>query len=196
MSYYVIDGIPVFLTWARYYQLRGEIIGRFEIADDCFFGVQGRNAEESTVLTSAIKELLTNKKNINEKHFYLDWVSFHLEDMEASDNIWELLYDYSVFTRNCGIRSIRDAQTFVRGKDPNTYGYSMGRLIAVDIYAQKSKLARKLFGQKRLGTLMIDSDKVTKIQGTLDDFIMVYDGKDMRFADVIELDESLIEEAY
>ncbi|HWP96470.1 MAG TPA: hypothetical protein VN426_06440 [Syntrophomonadaceae bacterium] len=196
MSYYVIDGTPVFLTWAKYYQLREEIMSRFEIPDDCFYGIHGRNSEEANLVTSAIKDLLANKKRSNEERFYIDWVSFDMDKAEASDNVWELLYDYSVLTRNSAVRSIRDDQTFAHGVDPDTYGYSMGRLIALDFMAQKSRIARWLLGQKRMGTLMIDSDKVTKIQGTLDDFIMIYNDKEMRFASVIELADSLIQESY
>ncbi len=196
MSYYVIDRVPVFLTWARYYRLRDEIITGFEIADDCFFGIQGRNAEQAGQLSSAIKDLLQKKKEANEERFYVDWVTFDMDKAEASDNVWELLDDYSVLTRNCAVRSIRDDQIFSHGADPDTYGYSMGRLIAIDLFVKRNPLARWLFGSKRLSTLMIDTDKVTKIQGTLDDFVVIYEGKEMRFAATIELDEPLVKQTY
>lgn len=196
MSYYVIDGIPVFLTWARYYKLRGEIITGFEIGDDCFYGIHGRDAEQSGALTSAINDLLAQKKTSNEEHFYLNWVSFDMDKEEAADNVWELLDDYSALTRNTRVRSIRDEQTFSRGADPDTYGYSMGRLIAIDFMAKRNPIARRLFGQKRICTLMIDTDQVTKIQGTLDDFVVIYRNKELHFAANVELDEALDQETY
>lgn len=196
MSYYVIDGIPVFLTWARFYQLRGDILSRCKIPDECFYGIHGRSSEESINLTSAIKDLLVQIKTGNEERFYVNWVSFDMDKAEASDNVWELLYDYSALTGNCAVRSIRDDQTFVRGVDPNTFGYSMGRLVALDIFAPRNQFSRWLFGPKRMSTLMLDSDKVTKIQGTLDDFIMNYDGREMHFASMIEIADSLLMMAY
>lgn len=196
MSYYVIDGTPVFLTWAKYYQLKEEIMNRFKIADDCFYGIQGRNSEEASLLTSAIKELLEDEKRSNEERFYVDWASFDMDKAEALDNVWELLYDYSHLTRNSVLRNIRDDQTIAHKVAPNTYSYSTGRLMALDLMAKKSRIARWLFGQKRTRTLMINVDKVTKIQGTLDNFIMIYDSKEMHFASVIALDDSLIQESY
>lgn len=196
MSYYIIDGIPVFLTWARYYKLRDEIITGFEIADDCFFGIYGRNSQQTSQLTSAINDLLARKKAGNEERFYMDWASFDIEGEEASDNVWELLCDYGVLTGNCAVRSIRDEQTFSPGQDAGTFGYSMGRLVAIDIWARRSLAARWIFGNKRLKTVMIDTHRVTRIKGTLDDFIVVYDDKEIRFSSFIELDESLDREAY
>lgn len=188
MSYYVIDGTPVFLTWAKYYQLREEIMSRLDIADDCFYGIRGWNSKEAGLLRSAINDLLQEKKRINEQTFYTHWVSFKMDKDEAADNVWELLFDYSHLTRNSAVRVVREDENISNSLDNSTFCYPMGRIFALDLLANKGPMLRWLFRNKRCtGTLLIDSDKVASIKGTLNDFVMIHNDEQIRFASMIDL---------
>ncbi|HWP97078.1 MAG TPA: hypothetical protein VN426_09520 [Syntrophomonadaceae bacterium] len=188
MSYYVIDGTPVFLTWARYYQLRVEIMNKLDIGDDCFYGIRGWNLKEASLLSSAINDLLQEKKNKDEEGFYNHWVSFEMDKDEASDNVWELLYDYSHLTRNSVVRDVREDESIGSSLGCNTFRYPMARVFALDLMAYKRPFSKWLFGHKRCkSTFLIDSDKVASIKGTLDDFVMIHRDEQIRFASLIEL---------
>lgn len=185
MSYYIINGIPVFLTWSRYYQLREEIVSRNKIDDDRFYGVRGWDSKETELLSSTISEILLEKSCKDISLFRKQWANFSMGRDEASDNARELLFDYCQFTRNAILSDIAADQI---NQEVFPHASLPGRIFALSLPAPEKSLLKRLRGGTRLaGRLIIDSEQVASIEGSLEDFLMIYRSLPIRFYSCIEI---------
>lgn len=187
MSYYLIDNLPVFLSWARYYSLREEIVEGLDIGDDRFFGLRGWDSKEAWELSKIIINLLGEKKKLDEGSFLSEWVAFDMGTNESADNACELLYDYCRYTGNAVFKSL-DGRLKSRFEACSPDSYSIGRYFALEIPASGISLLNRVLGKKRCTTrIMIDSEKISSIKGTLDDFTVTYRDMPIRFYSSIEV---------
>lgn len=186
MSYYIIDGVPVFLTWSKYYQLKEEVQGRNEMGDDRFFGIRGWDSKEAELLSSTINEVLQEKSQKDIRAFRRHWANFSMGRDEAADNARELLFDYCHLTQNAVLKDL-----CITAKDYKEFFPTAavpGRVFVLNLPAPEKSFFRRLRGSTRLvGRLIIDSEQVESIEGNLEDFLLVYRGLPIRFSSCIEI---------
>jgi hypothetical protein len=185
MSYYIIDGMPVFLTWSKYYQLREEIMRRNKIGDDCFFGIRGWDSNEAELLSNTISEVLLEKSQKDINTFRRQWANFSMGQDEAADNAWELLFDYCHLTKNAVLNNLNVPAEGYRESPQTAF---LGRVFALNLCGPETSLFKRLRGKSRLvGRLVIDSEQIESIDGNLENFLLVYRGLPIRFSSCIEI---------
>ena len=171
MAYYVINKIPVFLTLDKLKTLRNYVLADkdpvYRIAS--MISDSPENIETKELMFNYIKQEYDKDKD----KFFEDWVKFDLSHKEAKENMWDLLYDYSIYTSNCFLSDIRDQiekihQDFI-GKN---FTYPMGKVFAVNfkIRHENNILSKLFYNRQHYMKIIIDVDKVLKITGKLDDF--------------------------
>ncbi|MEQ8176361.1 MAG: hypothetical protein ABRQ26_15015 [Syntrophomonadaceae bacterium] len=186
MSYYIIDGMPVFLTWSKYYQLKEEITCRNKMGDDLFFGIRGWNSSEAELLSNTINEVLLEKSKKDIHTFRRQWANFSMGKDEAADNAWELLFDYCHLTKNAVLNNIN----VQAGGYIESYPWPAvpGRVFVLNLCAPETSFFKRLRGKARLvGRLVIDSEQIESIDGNLENFLLVYRGLPIRFSSCIEI---------
>lgn len=186
MSYYIIDGMPVFLTWSRYYQLREEILRRNKMGDDRFFGIRGWDSKEIHLLSSTISEVLLEKSKNDINTFRRQWANFSMGKDEAADNARELLFDYCHLTKNAILNdaSCSDANL----NSPNSPDAILGRFFVLNLCSPDTTFIKRLLGKSRLaGRIVLDSEQIDSIEGCLENFLLVYRGLPIRFSSCIEI---------
>lgn len=185
MSYYIIDGMPVFLTWSKYYQLKEEIMLKNKIGDDRFFGIRGWDSKEAELLSSTINQILLEKSKKDINTFRRQWASFSMGRDEAADNAWELLFDYCHLTKNAVLNNLNIPARAKKGSITSAFP---GRVFALNLCAPETSLLKRLRGKARLaGRLVIDSEQIDSIDGNLENFLMMYRGLPIRFSSCIEI---------
>ncbi|MEN6348864.1 MAG: hypothetical protein ABFD08_05615 [Syntrophomonas sp.] len=186
MSYYIIDGVPVFLTWSKYYQLKEEVLRRNEMGDDRFFGIRGWNSKEAALLSNTINEVLLEKSQKDIRAFRRQWANFSMGRDEAADNARELLFDYCHLTKNAVLNDLSITTKDFKESFPTVA--VPGRVFVLSLPAPEKSFFRRLRGGTRLiGRFIIDSEQVESIEGNLENFLLVYRGLPIRFSSCIEI---------
>lgn len=185
MSYYIIDGMPVFLTWSKYYQLKEEIMLKNKMGDDLFFGIRGWDSNEAELLSSTINQVLLEKSKRDINTFRRQWANFSMGKDEAADNAWDLLFDYCHLTKNAVLNNLNVRAGVNQESIPPALP---GRVVVLSLLAPETSLLKRLRGKTRLaGRLVIDSEQIDSIEGNLENFIMMYRGLPIRFSSCIEI---------
>lgn len=186
MSYYIIDGMPVFLTWSKYYQLKEEILRRNKMGDDRFFGIRGWDSAEAELLSNTINEVLLEKSQKDINTFRRQWANFSMGKDEAADNAWELLYDYCHLTKNAVLNNL-DIPSGGHLAPSAQYPIP-GPILVLNLCGPETSLIKRLRGKARLvGRLVINSEQIDRIDGNLENFLLVYRGRSIRFSSCIEI---------
>jgi hypothetical protein len=96
MSYFIIDGTPVFVSSIRYRSLLQDL------------GLSGGLASTAERRAEMVTETLSRKATESRDRFQAEWVEFDMRDSEAQENIWDLLYDYCHLRRSAHLVDPRD----------------------------------------------------------------------------------------
>ncbi|MCH7964903.1 MAG: hypothetical protein IH852_13305 [Bacteroidetes bacterium] len=179
MSYFIIDKLPVFLTSDKYNELREEATKDKDASWRVSSMIQGhKETEEKDEL---MYELLLKKYQEDKSGFLSKWYSFDIKDSGASINIWDLLYDYSVFYGYSYLEDFRDyPDKLISDYEGESLLYPMGKVFCFTHFVKPKKCWWK-FRYKMNGRrieFIIDVEKVKRINGNLTEFFV-------HFADTI-----------
>jgi len=171
MPYYIIENIPIFLPHKKYNELREEVSKDKSPMWRTSSMIQGHaEAEEKNNLMY----LLLIKRYIEDKDKFLhEWFSFDLIGEEASLNVWDLLYDFSSYYGYSYLKDFRDFSDKLEADySGELFLYPMGKEFSFNHFVKPQKWWWK-YRYKMKGRsveLIIDTQKVIRIDGNLKDF--------------------------
>ncbi|SDO14954.1 hypothetical protein SAMN04487897_1099 [Paenibacillus sp. yr247] len=189
MPLFVINKIPVALTWKNDNQLREEIFGVDGVSRS-YIQIYGK--KDNTYKLQ--KKLLNKKCRENRDDFIKNYAMFDLSGEEASDNLWDLVYDYCAY-HGSGYTS--DARNFVEqlGDDymGDNYLYPQGKVFYLDHYAAPYNLRWKLLRRKKgkIIRTVIDARNVVRVVGSIDEFSIIYKDKIVKCGEIFEVISNL-----
>jgi len=172
MSYYLVDQNPIFLTWAKYQQLLREAAKKL--------GVNTISARiQNTEADYKVDEYIANKLELlyeeDKSVFLKEWKTISLKGEEAQDNLWDLIYDYCYYYRNCYLKDIRSVEDKIADDYSNrSYRLPMGKTFLLVHEAKPQKwfdiLSNKVGKQIEV---KINMEEVVEISGTLENFTII-----------------------
>lgn len=176
MPYFLIKKEPVFLSSDRYSQLENYVYGDQAAMHSALRTMGGM--KESKVKDKLMFKALTEFYITDPENFPADWVEFDLMGLEASENIWDLLYDYSCiygYTSVVDLRDTSDPLSIYLADDD--YQYPMGKVFGFNHFGKSQKWWRNYSNKMDGRTLqvIINTQKINRIKGTLKAFIVEFD---------------------
>lgn len=173
MSFFTINEQPVFIPWDKYKKLANEFTKDKDPLDKIAAYMEGEASEE---LFKKIVAYLDKEYNNNPKKFNEEYVNFCLKGEEAKENVWNLIYDYSILYNYPLLYDARDFSEIATDdyqRKFNEFTHPMG-----DVFYLKFKIpivSKKLlfFGPKQEYNetmIRIDCKKVDTIEGSLKEF--------------------------
>ena len=173
MPYYIINKKPVFLSNNRYTSLKESLLkGKTATQKVASFI---RNMPEATALDKSMYHFLETEYSKNPEVFHKEWVCFDLFGNDASENVWDLLYDYCYYY---GITIVRDLRDFTTKLEESyeglDYNYPMGKIFVLDCYIKPLNRSRKsIFNKIRPNvSILVNCNNTERLTGELRDFII------------------------
>src|SRR5713226_9596936 len=138
MPYFIIEKMPVFLSWARYRILEEEAVEDKEAVWRISSKIAGSKATEEK--SALMYDILQRKFTKHPNTFRSEWVHFDLSGGEASANVWDLLYDYCHFRGYAFLSDIRDPlEEVVADYKGENYHHPMGRVFSKNHFVRPAK---------------------------------------------------------
>jgi len=176
MPYYLINKQPIFLSTTRYRELEKLVTKDKDImwiGISCMAGSK-ETKEKSELMFNALNKIFLD----NPDYFNSYWVDFDLKDKEASENTWDLIYDYCHFYGNASLSDDRDFSEKLKADyERESINYPMGRVFTLNLFL-KSRNCWWTFSPKRrerIIQVIINTDKVNHLKGNLKEFIVYAD---------------------
>jgi len=173
MTYYIIDNKPVFLSWAR----NRELFSIVSKDKDPIWRIWSRivGHKENEEKNELIFDELNKKYLDNPDDFNPNWVEFDLKDKEASENVWDLLYDYCTlywYAFLSGSYELDLSEKLEADYNLELYRYPMGKVFNLNHFVKPKKWWWKYtYKMKwRVIQVTINTDTVTHIKWNLKEF--------------------------
>lgn len=167
MAYVIIQRKPVFLHATQYETLRDKALAQqtpeFRI-DSTIAG-----SREQRKAGSLMCEFLKAQYEENPSRFEAEWAEFDLKGRDASANVWDLLYDYGCSYGSSYVCDLRSQdQRLVSEWLGDCLAFPMGKVFAFN-HDVKSRgfLNGFLLRRNRTATVVIDTDRVSRLRGNL-----------------------------
>lgn len=181
MSYYLINKQPIFLSLSRDKQIRKEALKDKDAEYRVASMIAG--TEESIEAQRLMFNVLKAKYDKDPERFYSEWVKFDIVGDEASQNVWDLLYDYCDYHRYAYLSDLRDpVKKIVDDYEGNSYTFPMGRVFVLEHFVKPArwwwKYTHKM--SSRTIRLIIPSENVCRLVGDLINFVIFTKGSMMR----------------
>lgn len=184
MPYHIIEGQPVFLHSKLYQDLENIALRDWSSSDRIGAKIAGRSkAKEADILVAKLLE-----ENSVLEEFYSDYVLFDLVGEEAEFNIWDLLYDFCHLHQYGHLIDIRPFDEKIASDyQGEGYVFPMGQLFELLIQVQPTQQQRFLFKKnarpKSTVRIQIDTAKVSRIYGDLNDFTVTMGTQNLHFSE-------------
>lgn len=182
MPYYLIENIPVFLTRKKYSELREAVLKDKDAIWRTVSMIQGN--KETDEKNNLMYEMLIKMHREDKAKFLLEWYSFDLINEEASQNIWDLLNDFSAYYGYSYLKDYRDFSDKLKDDHSGeNYLYPMGKVFSFNHFVKPAKWWWKYrYRMKgRSIELLIDINKVRRMNGNLKDFYIQFNDSVVRF---------------
>ncbi|UHA72045.1 hypothetical protein [Paenibacillus sp. 481] len=172
MPFFIIAKTPVFLTWEKDKKLREEIYGLDNVFSS-YIKISGKKDNEYKLFRTA----LTNKYNLNPLTFINEWSKFDLQNEDAQQNIWDLIYDYCAYY-DCGYPSdLRDEVEYLQDDFQGVnFLFPQGKKFGLNHNVRPLRWWK--YGKKKKGITIrtiIDSTKIKRVVGDLSEFVVEFD---------------------
>ncbi len=171
MPYVVIDNKPVYISWKLSAQLKDEFFGKDKVPF-----LMRRGSKEAKEFNKAQYTLLEKKYKKAPNSFENDYVKFNLLGDDAIGNVWDLLYDYCHYHGYAFLTEIRDFTSQLTDDllGDSSYNSPFGKVFALDHFVKPYRWWWRFTGKVKGRTvrLIISVNDVTRIVGSLDDFIL------------------------
>lgn len=176
MSYYIVNKQPVFLSYARHKDLEHIISKDKNSLWEISSKITGHkeNKEKQKLMFNTL-----NKKYLdNPDKFKSEWIEFDLKGKEASENVWDLLYNYCHFYGHAFLSDSRDfSEKLIADYEGELYSYPMGKVFAINHFIKFVKWWWKFTHKvnRKTTRVIIDSMKVNCLKGNLKEFEVYFD---------------------
>ncbi len=180
MPYYMIERQPVFLYFAAWQRLREKALREKDLL--------WRASSTMARTKEAVEADQLGVRWLQERHrddpeaFRREWVCFDLAGDEASRDTWDLLYDYCHLYGFAFLSDMRDfGQVAADDWAGESYTYPMGKAFKMNYRTSPRSWWKKLLSPEidSAVSVIIDTAKVRRLQGTLSDFVFQTDGLTM-----------------
>jgi hypothetical protein len=186
MGYYLVDKMPIFLTREREKELRDEVSKDKTPWWQIGSRIAYRNNDNSPnkELERLMFDLIIKKYNSDKQKFISEWYTFDLLGDVASLNAWDLLYDFSTYYGYSFLKDFRDfSEKLEADYSGELFSYPMGKVFSFNHFVKPAKWWWKYRYKMKGRTveLIIDVNKITKINGNLTDFYIHFNDTSIRF---------------
>jgi len=138
MPYFIIEKMPVFLSWAQHRILEEEAAKDKSATWRVSSTIAGNKASEEK--SGMMYQALLQKFRQDPDRFRSEWVRFDLSGEEAAANIWDVLYDYCHFRGYGFLSDTRDSvEKIVASYEGESYAYPMGRIFSLNHFVKPAK---------------------------------------------------------
>ncbi|MFD2878802.1 hypothetical protein ACFTAO_27175 [Paenibacillus rhizoplanae] len=186
MPLFVVNKIPLTLTWETDRILREEIYGVGNVMKSYIV----RSNEKKITHIDFKKKLLHKKYREDPETFIERFVKFDLRGEEACENLWDILYDYCAYYGSGYPSDKRDIEERIFDEyNESQFIYPQGKVFYLYHYAPSLSLKEKLLKQKKgiIVRNLIDTRNVMRVVGTLDKFLIMFNDRVIRCSDVFEV---------
>ncbi|MFC6650290.1 hypothetical protein [Paenibacillus rhizoplanae] len=185
MPLFVVNKIPLTLTWETDRILREEIYGVGNVMKSYIV----RSNEKNN--THRLQKKLLHKKYREDPETFIErFVKFDLRGEEACENLWDILYDYCAYYGSGYPSDKRDIEERIFDEyNESQFIYPQGKVFYLYHYAPSLSLKEKLLKQKKgiIVRNLIDTRNVMRVVGTLDKFLIMFNDRVIRCSDVFEV---------
>lgn len=173
LAYVVIDKKPVYISQ----KIDAEIRKKFSDTHGAKASVMSiiANTKENKELKKETYKILERQYKDDPQSFVSDYVHFELLDKDAINNVWDLLYDYCHYLGYAFLTDIRSFTSKLKNDyEGDSYTFPMGKIFALDHFVKSYCWWWRFMSKKKGRTvrLIISADYVTRIVGTLDNFLL------------------------
>ena len=180
MPLFIIDKLPVYLTGSNDASLRLELYGEDDVTKSYIEGFDRGYYKKA-------KKLLLQKYRSNKEEFIENWVRFDLVGNEVKENADYLLYDYCAYWGTGYVTYERPELSKLLCKYTEIEGTAKKELY-INHYSSPYNLRWRLRGKK--GVLVksrVDIDSITRIVGTLQEFLVFTEDNVIRCREQFEI---------
>ncbi len=176
MPYINISGHNVFLYSEIYSKIKNDVLRDKSASYRTSSIIAG--TKECLETEKLMIDWLKMKNRENSETFYKEYVNFSIGDEYAKIDIFDLLFDWCDLSRLGYIVDNRDSiQKILSDYEGDSIGYPAGKIFGLEIkVCSTSNVLRRIFSAKKSVYLQIDTAKVTKLEGHLEDF-QIYMGQ-------------------
>ncbi len=123
-------------------------------------------------------DYLAQRAQTDPASFLVNWVQFDLAGKEASENVWDLLYDYCDCYKKGRLSKIQnDPVTDLLAEVAfGSYAYPMGPRFLLEIASHGGSFLGWVLRKRRYTQVLIDAPAVSRITGTLEHFRVMMGG--------------------
>jgi len=166
MPYYVVHGKPVFIPWVKWPLLQKGALGHKTPEFRISSRMEGR--PEVAEAEALILDYLVQRDARDCRLFESEWLNFDLPDEIAEESTWELLYCWCLHTRIGTLRNPRSGvdQMLVDMMSGSSFTHPMGKTFHLTF-----PIRLGLFRTTE-ASVLIDTRKVKRLHGTLEDFTL------------------------
>ncbi|OME41444.1 hypothetical protein [Paenibacillus odorifer] len=185
MPLFVVNKIPLTLTWETDRMLREEIYGVGNVMKSYIVKSNDKNN------TSRLQKKLLHKKYREDPATFIDrFVKFDLCGEEACENLWDILYDYCAYYGSGYPSDHRDIEEQLFDEyNGSQFIYPQGKKFYLDYYAPSLSLKGKFLRHKKgkIIRTLIDTRNVVRVVGTIDKFLIIFNDRMIRCSDTFEV---------
>ncbi|WP_339249086.1 hypothetical protein [Paenibacillus sp. FSL P2-0136] len=185
MPLFVVNKIPLTLTWETDRILREEIYGVGNVMKSYIV----RSNEKNN--THRLQKKLLHKKYREDPETFIErFVKFDLRGEEACENLWDILYDYCAYYGSGYPSDKRDIEEQIFDEyNESQFIYPQGKVFYLDHYAPSLSLKGRLLRRKKgmIIRTLIDTRNVVRVIGTVDKFLIIFNDKMIRCSDEFEV---------
>jgi hypothetical protein len=174
MGYYTIGNYKIFYSADRFAEIDEPYLAKLEPIERVGLNMLGMDLKPSKARLELdrlhITTLQTEFKRLTRKEFENKWVNLYFKWEEASNNSWEIIYDYFHIFKN---GKIKDSRDFVE-KITDSYSglssiYPQGKVVELifNINRLNDNTWTKLFGKRIELIKELNLKTVTSIEGSL-----------------------------
>ncbi|WP_172249968.1 hypothetical protein [Saccharibacillus deserti] len=182
MPYFIIDKLPVHLTASNDVVIRRELYGEDNLTISYIKGYDDKFNQKTV-------GLLKQKYREDRGKFIEDWVRFDLQDSEAKEGVFDLLYDYCAF-RRCGFLSKNQNDDYELDilKDYDEFIYPLGLQYYLNLFAPPTKLLNRILNKKSVSSrILIDVNHIIRVKGELRGFVVETDKEFLKCGEIFEV---------
>lgn len=176
MPYFLIKSEPVFLHTSLFERVRAEALKDKDAMFRASSMIAGRR--EGKEAEKLMFDYLEKQFEDDPIRFYSEIINFDLKEEEATENVWDLLYDYC-FYYGCGyLADIRSdlGKTFADYVG-NSYTYPMGKAFTLNLCKPPTTFLDKFLNRskKQVQTIPIYVKEAKRIVGNLKESVVYFE---------------------
>ncbi len=166
MAYYIIDKLPVFLSWEKHRRIREELFPEDDELKAPLYPLFPGDAAKRREIDRRITQYLLKKYRDSPDYFMEEYFNFDLIEGTAQVNAWQLINDYcEYFGQGYGVYNLSSLDAFYRSPGLNALD---PLVFAIEHDSKPRAWWKSIFkNQDRVVSIVIIRDHIRRIKGNL-----------------------------